>query len=454
MCVAAPVGWGANGDAVALLTHMKTLSAERDEAASPRRDVGAVPLDADVYERLAEDRADLRVCADGETEIPMLLRRREQLKPVTRLVSHRADITAFTPAASGAATLEARLPGAAAHRLHAIELSIPIRDFERLVTVSVSLDGKLWREVASNVPIYDYTRFVDLRRTVVGFDPVEARSIRLTLSSITEETLSPLTEITREIRGEAGVVAEFRKRNTTRVDFRIDRIVAHERLVTASARKPVAVDVALTAMAVKQHAGRQESVISLQTRREPVRALTLASETANFSRRVVLEGRWEAGQGSWQVLARGSLSQISILNHASRSLTLALPVEARCGEYRLVVKNQDSPPLTAPVVSLSGPAYECVFFLEDAASYTLYYGGHRATAPRYDIATVLGRAPSYECKRFGLDEEETNPDYRVLARTREAVSWRLLFIVANVIAVLGLSWIIIHMAKGIKLDES
>ena len=74
-CLLAPAEWAGNSDAVALLTHMKTLTAERDEVARPRRGVGAVPLDAAVFERLAEDRADLRVCAAGLTEIPVLLRR-------------------------------------------------------------------------------------------------------------------------------------------------------------------------------------------------------------------------------------------------------------------------------------------------------------------------------------------------------------------------------------------
>ncbi len=451
-CLLAPAAWAGNSDAVALLTHMKTLTAERDEVARPRRGVGAVPLDAAVFERLAEDRADLRVCAAGLTEIPVLLRRREQLMATTRLVSHRATITAFTPAESGPATLEATLPGNQHRRLHAIELSVPIRDFERLVTVAVSMDLQNWTEVATRVPIYDYTRFVDLRRTLITFDPVEARAIRLTISSITEEKLSPLTEITRESRGEAGVLAEFRKTNTTRVDFRIDAITARERRVTESVRKPVSVPVPLTAMSIAQRVARQESVITLQTRRQPVTTLTLASATANFSRRVVLEGRWEAGKGAWQPLARGTLSQISIRNHSSKSLTLSLPKEARCGEYRLVVHNQDSPPLDAPAVTLGGPAYECVFFLEHATPYTLYYGGHRALAPHYDIATVLARAPSYECKRFRLDDEQSNPDYRMLARTRSALSWRLLFGLAITIAVLGLCWVIIHMAKGIKLE--
>jgi hypothetical protein len=453
-CLVLPLATrAADTGAVALFTHTKTLTAQRDEEALPRRDVGAAPLDGDVFERLDPDRADLRVFDSELTEIPMLLRRSEELKRTTRMVTHQAAITAFTPSTTGPSTLEARLPGDKLRRLHAVELSVPIRDFERVVSVSVSTDGQTWTEVATGVPIYDYTRFVQLRRTLIDFDPVEARFIRLSISSISEDKLSPLTEITRENRVAAGTVAEFRKTSTVRVDFKINAITAHERVSSKPSRKVVSAPVPVSGMAVNQYANRQETVLTFRTRRQPVKQLTLTSVTANFSRRAVLEGRWKAGEGTWSRLASGALSQISIRNHSTRALTLQLPAEARCAEYRLVIRNQDSPPLSDLGVSLSGPVYECVFFLEHNPPFSLYYGGARVSLPRYDIADVLARAPSYECKGFRPDAEQPNPHYRKLARARTSLSWRIVFVAAIAIAVLALSWVIIHMAKGIKLDD-
>jgi hypothetical protein len=450
-CLAPLSGFAARASVASVLTHMKALTPERTDDVSLREDVGAVALDGDVFERLALDRTDLRVLDAQGTEIPMLLRRSEELKAVTRVTTHRARITAFVRQQDAPTVVRAELPGKKIHRLHAIELAVPIKNFERQVTVSVSTDMEQWTEVATLVPIYDYTRFVDLRRTTIAFEPTDARGIKLAISSITDEVLSPLTEITREIHA-ASTVAEFRKTSTVRVDFRIDAITARERVSGTPNRKTISRPVPVTELALKQHEGRQETTVTFQTRRQPVKRLVLASATSNFSRRVTLEGRWSAGEGAWQTLATGQLSQIGIRNHSSKALALSLAKEARCGEYRLVIRNQDSPPLSDIGVSLAGPVYECVFFLEPAASVSLYYGGNHSSAPHYDIAAVLSGAPSYECKIFGLEEEEINPDYRILARTRTALSWRILFILAITLAVLGLSWTIIHMAKGIKLD--
>ena len=112
---------------------------------------------------------------------------------------------------------DARAPQAAEIRLES-----GVRNFEKLVPVYGSTDGEAWTPLAKDQAIYDYTRFVDMRKDSIPVTPGPYALYRIELGNIVERKDSPLVQIVRQTRGGN---SETESSSFLREPFRIERIL-------------------------------------------------------------------------------------------------------------------------------------------------------------------------------------------------------------------------------------
>ena len=352
-------------------------------------EIASAVLDSALFDTLDQKMGNLRLFDQSGREVPYLLRPRALRTAKGHLVALGLPVTFDQLRELDGNRLElivSREDKGATPA--ALQLESGIRNFEKLVTVSGSTDRQSWTVLAMDEPIYDYSRYADVRRDTVRFTAARYPWYKIQISNITENKDSPLVQIIRQTRGQ-NASNETEATSFRREPFRINRLVFLESRATVQTGERETREAAPAAFRVTEDDRKQETTVAFSTLRQPLAAVTLVTDDSNFSRSVRLEGKQEEAPAIWQTLATGRLGRLQAGRISQDTLTLDLPQETRFREYRLVISNLDNPPLAVTGLRLRESLYEAVFFPKAGVSYRLAYGGTDIAAPRYDTASVL-----------------------------------------------------------------
>ncbi len=154
------------------------------------------------------------------------------------------------------------------------------------------------------------------------------------------------------------------------------------------------------------------------------RRLAITTTTDTFHRRITV---WDEGPGADpEPLAVSLVLRVAAVAPVE---VLEIPLRTPRGDrLRLVIENQDSPPLEDVAFEALMPRPVLVFSLpKGPPSATLYFGGGRARRPRYDLAAldpqrllpasgetaqqVLAMLDPARARKATLGQIEPNPDY-------------------------------------------
>jgi hypothetical protein len=415
-------------------------------AAGHATGIGAFTLDAELFDALEMPPDNLRLFDTTGRETPFLIRIKVPLRTVE-------SVRPFAPARieSFRSLADNRIEMVVERNLDqspvaAIQFESGVRNFEKLVTVSGSMDRQRWTLLATNEPIYDYSRFVDVRRDRVPVTTGNFIWYRIEVSNITENKDSPLVEIIRQTRG-SQIANETEATSFRREPFRMDRILFLERHTSVVSGEPETRERDLTAWTASQDRPKQQTLITFSTPREPLAALILKTDEANFSRSVTLEGR-ATEQQAWQTVASGRITRICAGLVQQDQMTLTLPHEYRGRHFRLIIQNQDNPPLSFTGLRLRYHAYEGLFFPKPGTTYQVFFGGGSIPAPSYDVATVLAQIPAGSGAPWTMGAAQPNPSFE--KQHTAWVSGKTLLTVALILMIGILVPVIIKLARKIS----
>ncbi len=411
----------------------------------PSTGIGSFTLDDELFDALDAPFSNLRLFDTSGRETPFLIRLKVPLRTVESVHPFApAKIESFRTLENNRIELvvgrDPKQPPVAA-----IQFESGIRNFEKLVTVSGSMDRERWTLLATNEPIYDYSRFVDVRRDQVPVTSGNFSWFRIEVSNITENKDSPLVEIIRQTRG-SQVANETEATSFRREPFRMDRILFLERHTSVVSGEPETRERDLIAWTASQDLPKQQTLLTFSTPREPLAALILKTDEANFSRIVTLEGR-VTEQETWQTLANGRITRICAGLIQQDHMTLTLPHEYRGRHFRLIIQNQDNPPLSFTGLRVRHHAYEGLFFPKPGTTYQVFFGGETIPAPSYDVATVLAQIPTGSGAPWTMGAAQPNPSFQ---KQRTAwVSGKTLLTLALILMIGILVPVIIALARKI-----
>ncbi len=351
----------------------------------------AVPLNSEIYEATRVGYPDLRVVQGTDDEVAFLVRR--ATTKVGRKVKQvwTAQDISLHPLENGGLEITFRIDlKVHPQQPQGIRLITPLRNFEHHVRIESSADGKIWRPLVEDGLIFDYSQFMDVRNVAIELPPSpgEERSwIRITIEDVTQEQQSQLLELSRSLRGDEEI-SRTERLTINRQPFRIDRIELWHDEMRLDAVRDKQVEYPLTVERIEQDAATHETHVYLKSRREPLTRLTLATADRNFSRAARVEVKRDvAGKTSWQSIGSANLTHLDFRSLKRKSLSIGLP-EYRETEYRLVIENRDSLPLSVTEVTARGNAYEVVFLAMPEFEYRLAYGSATLDTPNFDTAAL------------------------------------------------------------------
>ena len=373
-------------------------------------EVGQWIMDNDLFDALDDAYGNLRLFDKDGRETPFLVRNKADTRSIVNYtpVSVSSSVESLRQLEDNRVELVV-VRKASEPMVAGIQFESNIRNFEKLITVSGSNDRATWIPLVAAAPIYDYSRFIDLRRDKISFAPSAYTAYRIEISNMTEKQESPLVSLIRQTRG-TDTPTESEATAFRREPFRIDQIRFLERRenIVSDATETTGAEVA--DLKIGHDASARTSLITFTTRRQPVTAITLLTEDSNFSRVATVEGETGTAPHTWRTLSSGTLSRIRIGGTRQEQLTLTLSA-SRYKRYRVIIRDMDNPPLEITGIVIRHNQVEGLFFPKTPLPHRICYGGQDIPAPVYDVASVLGRVVPDALQPWQVGREQANPDY-------------------------------------------
>ena len=381
------------------------------QRAAPQEEaILAVTLDQEVYAETRDGLPDLRVVDEEDAQVPYLVERVTESRTHVVRATCSSRVASLVEKDDNAIEIVVRL-GDRAPAAEGVTFSTPLADYERRVRVFGSDDGSNWAPLVSDGLIFDYSRYMDIESREIRLPKNSHRQFKVVVDDVTDELESPLKELTRKFRG----AQEDERAETTTVErraFRIDRIELWADVPREHFKSDKKADYPIAQFEVQQDAGKKQTIVEVRTRREPLTGFTLETSSRNFSRRVAVQTPVRRGVSSdWVDMAEATVSRVQFGNFHRERLKIAFP-ETRQENYRIVIRNQDNPPLEITGVEAEGNVYRTVFLALPGKDYRVFYASESAEKPSYDMATVLmPLREGYQAVEGELDVQLTNPDF-------------------------------------------
>lgn len=378
---------------------------------SAREELAAAVFDADVYTHAAAGFADLRLVDQDGALVPFLIEKQQHTKVVVATEPVSVTVESLTEKEGNRIEVVVSL-ARDAEPATGIEIVTPLRDFEKHVTVFGSrADSATWKELVRDQPIFDYSRFMDVRSTRIELPDNDCTAYRVEFGNVSDLRTSTFMEMTRTVQG-AEPTTETGRHIIERRDFRIDRLEFSRRRRREGERVDADVAWAVADIEFPPHPERGQSAILVRTARQPLTAFRFVTGNRNFSRAVTVQiPRNGPGTTAWVDLAVGAIREISFRDVRRRELTIEFP-ETRAALYRVLVHNGDSPPLEFTGIEGIGRAYQALFLAYPEKQYRLVFGDDRARPPVFDAAVlhILRQAKGREVLTLELEPLFENPE--------------------------------------------
>ena len=240
-------------------------------------------------------------------------------------------------------------------------------------------------------------------------------------SELQPESLVELVPDREVFAGAAGGLADLRIISN-------ENIERPYKLETSKADRQVTSSILNVSRDAGQRATNVE--VDLGTPGLPSHRLTISVPDVNFYREVTLETSTD--RENWSaIMRRAEIYAFDTPEFVGESLTITYP-ETTSRYLRLVIHDEDSPPLTVQEVNVWGSWRRLVFFADPQQSYKLYYGNVEARRPTYDIEQVLPYLVTEELPEAELGPQATNSYF---VEEKPPVSERFPWLLPTVVAV-------------------
>ncbi len=346
----------------------------------------AVTLDTDIFAATEAGLPDMRMLNGKGEAVPFLMRKAQTTRAATVRKTWTARQPAARPLDDGGLEIIVELEEDDPDP-NGLTIVSRLKNFEQRVRVFSSISGDDWRAAGEETVIFDYSRFMDVRRDSVRFKDSPDRHFRIVIDNVTAQQESELLALTRRLRGDEETGREERV-TIQRRPFRIERIEFWRETEQERSTGNKKTEYPVSETSVEQDTEKQQTLVLVETSREPLTSLELQMDARNFSRRVAVEVEEKRGvQTSWRQIGASTLSRIDFKGLKEEELAVKFP-ETRRDVYRLVIDNRDSPPLKVSGIVARGDVYEVLFLASPATRYQLVYGSKDAEPPQYDTAAI------------------------------------------------------------------
>lgn len=401
--------------------------------------VAAVKLDAHVFANSLPDLADVRVLDGAGREVPRVIEAEREYTFEERHTPRAARLKSVEQLPEGGLAVVCEIERTNAVSLTRLSVRTPLRNYEQTVTVYVPDAAGSWRQVGKTEPLFDYSRFADVKKETVELPALTNHVFKFVIGQADDKVFSSYATLTEETEGGQTVQRLFKRYSVEKRPFRIDEVTFRDTERVAVAKEHPGEPVAAQGVEVSEDAAHKSTVLTFDAGRQPAVGLTLAPAEQNFERAVTVE---RAAPGGWSRVAQGRVVRTTLPGLTRQETDIVFP-ETRAERLRVRVRNDDNPPLTFGTgsVTIRRQAYCAVFIADKGQGYRLAYGNPEVKAsPVYEQGVTAYLRSGQKAAAWRLAPAlEGTVTYGAAVRARQFLTRHgMLLLSVLVMAVLGL----------------
>lgn len=330
-----------------------------------------INLPVDTLDAALPGLEDLRVLDNTRNEVPYLIERPRPTGKVVRDAKHFQDSLTqdFT-----VITLETGFT----EPIDGITLTTPAGSFIKAVQVEGSAGKKGWRSLATGQPIFRQSN--GFSQLYVAVPPGAWPFLRLTVDN----------------------------RRSPPVPFTGARI--HAAAAEAVPSEPLKVQITDRI----ESPGESRLTLNFDAARLNLAELEIEASDPLFTRKVTLVAQ-ELVENvvREKTLATAVIYRVAAEGQpAARQLKFPLELQTPSRELLLLIQNDDSPPLQISAVRAQRRPVYLIFLPRQSGTHSILTGNRRATAPRYDLASLGSNLKAVTVLPSQFSSLAANPDYR------------------------------------------
>lgn len=347
----------------------------------------AVALDTAIYAASASDFRDLRLIDSHDVETPYWLQKIGGSKVVIKRLAVRGAKPKLEKSGEDGIIVTVDLEKDESAHVDGLSVVTSQRDFEYALQVQGSEDGKNWQPLLQNGMIYDYSRFMNFGNRDIELPGNSYRHFKIIVAKAVDTQVAELLEMTRSLQ-QGRELQRDEKIDMRSKPLHSERIELWHNQTETVAENERRFDYPVADFEVSRDADKQITQIEINAQFLPLHGLELNFATANFSRYAEVQVPFKQGiETRISTIASGKLEALHFKDFAREQTTLHFP-EQRRQTYRVVIHDQDNPPLQFDGVTGIGPGYQMLFLPQPGQTYQLRYGAETAEMPHYDIAAI------------------------------------------------------------------
>ncbi|MCG2712755.1 MAG: hypothetical protein L6416_10610 [Candidatus Omnitrophica bacterium] len=427
------------------------------EIAAPKNienEVGAVTFDSQMYLNTDNAFANLRIYDAKNNEIPYLVRKLRGKEIIIKEDPLKMKILSLEELPDNSLSIIVERDAKEQKKIKFVPSELTIKtsndNFEKTVSIYGSDNKEQWHILCENQPIFDYSRFIDLRNTRVSFNKRFFKYYKIVIDNVAQALVSSFSQIfTKYTQGK--VQEEYAAFTRYEGVLRINGLdfVSQEEKPVYGEKKMIPYPLAIREVKINEK--DKTSEIYLVSKREPLTRILFNVKSKNFKRKVLVEAADDSGsEAKWIRLVSSELFNISAGNFYNEKLKIELPfTENRHVQYRVSIFNYDNAPIEVSSVKAEGSVHEIIFFHNNEKYLNVYYGGQDFKSPNYDVSSVLAEIPLVTGERWEIGQEKVNE--KADLEQKPIISPKQLLIIALTIMAIVLVYLITVSVK--KVDE-
>lgn len=406
----------------------------------------AVFLDDAVYANSADGFKDLRLVDQNGVETPYLLQKIAARKTVVKRLPSRSTAQVLQKTGNDGISITINLDKDAANA-DGLSVITDQHDFEYTLQIQGSEDGQTWQVLVENAGIYDYSRYMAIGNRDIAMPASSYRHFKIIVAKATQTHSAELLELTRTLHGQEEL-QRSEKIDLHREPLHIERIEFWHNQAETLPEAEQSFDYPVAGFKVTQDGEHKTSLIDIETQRQPLTGFKLKTTAPNFNRGADVQIPIQQGvETRMQTIGNGTLEALHFQDINREQTAVSFP-EHRRTKYRMLIRNQDNPPLAIADVTGLGPRYQLLFLAQPGLSYQLKYGSEQAEMPRYDTAPIQELLKKgYQTSEAGLAPEITATPVPESFDIGKLLNSKLFLGGAIALMVLVLGWSLFRVGK-------
>ena len=257
-----------------------------------------------------------------------------------------------------------------------VTLDTPARQFVKGVDVEGSHESTNWKKLAAGEPIFESQDGASNAR--VSFREGVWEFLRLTIDDRRSEPV-PFTG------------AQLHKaRATAPAESLPIRIKSHD-----------------------ESLGTTRLDVDLGTANLTLGSLRIDTKEPLFTRAVTLATPELGDDGVRErTIAEAAIYRMNVNGKSEARLDIPVELQLHTRELLVLIRNEDSPPLSIEGVRVERRLVQLIFFANQAGRYSLLSGNSQTTAPRYDLSALSERLKNADAMEVVVSPATANPNYR------------------------------------------